>query len=275
MKKIFMIGLTLALLLGAVAGAASAYGADRGTIRGAVYQDVNGDGKCVNTGVAGENPVSGVSLEFVSGDGNYTIHLYTGENGTYGLADAGFSNWRVTATPSSEWVVTSQNPQFAYINFDKTEALGVNFCVAKVGYWSGPITPVFPIQPIYPGGTTAAVCGAAGVGCAGCESNGLVNGRYRLSWSYSVKHWPGPGSKTPPFLNDCCVACGDCQPLIGSSPRAAHGFNKTLPIFLRSSIYWCAAAASLNGNTLSTVGRNKASSYQATICAIQGRIIWA
>ncbi|MCZ7673525.1 MAG: hypothetical protein M5U34_43600 [Chloroflexi bacterium] len=152
MKKIFMIGLTLALLLGAVAGAASAYGADRGTIRGAVYQDVNGDGKCVNTGVAGENPVSGVSLEFVSGDGNYTIHLYTGENGTYGLADAGFSNWRVTATPSSEWVVTSQNPQFAYINFDKTEALGVNFCVAKVGYWSGPITPVFPIQPIYPGG---------------------------------------------------------------------------------------------------------------------------
>lgn len=157
MKKFFMVGLTMVLLLGVFAGAVSAYGADSGTIRGAVYQDVNGDGKCVNTGVAGEVPVSGVSLEFVSDDGKYTIHLYTGENGTYGMADAGFSNWKVTATPSSEWVVTSVNPKFAYINFDKPEALDVNFCVAKVGYWTGPISPIYPIQPIYPGGQPAPV----------------------------------------------------------------------------------------------------------------------
>ncbi|MBE2220434.1 MAG: hypothetical protein IAF02_02785 [Anaerolineae bacterium] len=150
MKKAITISLTLVLLLGVMAGAVSAYGEGRGTIRGAVYQDVNGDGKCVNTGVAGEVAVAGISLEFVSSDGNHTIHLYTGENGTYGLADAGFSNWKVTAVPGSDWVVTSLNPQYANINFDKPEALDVNFCVAKVGYWTGPVQPVHPIQPIYP-----------------------------------------------------------------------------------------------------------------------------
>jgi len=152
MKKAITISLTLVLLLAVMVGAVSAYGNGRGTIRGAVYQDVNGDGKCVNTGVAGEESVAGVSIEFVSSDGNHTIHLYTGENGTYGLADAGFSNWKVTATPNSDWVVTSLNPQYANINFDEPEALDVNFCVAKVGYWTGPVQPIYPIQPIYPGG---------------------------------------------------------------------------------------------------------------------------
>jgi len=149
MKKTITISLILILLLTVTVSVTSAYGDGKGTIRGAVYQDVNGDGLCVNTGVAGEEPVPGVSLEFVSDDGNHTIHLYTGENGTYGLSDAGFSNWRVTATPSSDWVVTSLNPQYANINFGSEEALDVNFCVAKVGYWTG---PVYPVQPIYPGG---------------------------------------------------------------------------------------------------------------------------
>jgi hypothetical protein len=137
------------LLLAVTVSVTSAYGNGRGTIRGSVYQDVNGDGLCVNTGVAGEEAVAGVSLEFVSSDGNHTIHLYTGENGTYGLANAGFSNWKVTATPNSDWVVTSVNPLYANINNDNPEALDVNFCVAKVGYWTG---PVYPVHPIYPGG---------------------------------------------------------------------------------------------------------------------------
>ncbi|NHZ72765.1 MAG: hypothetical protein GWP17_06750 [Aquificales bacterium] len=149
MKKAITISLTLMLLLVVMVGAVSAYGNGRGTIRGAVYQDVNGDGQCVNTGVAGEEPVVGVSLEFVSSDEQHVIHLYTGENGTYGLAEAGLSNWKVTATPSSDWVVTSTNPQYALIDFDNAEATDVNFCVAKVGYWTG---PVYPVQPIYPGG---------------------------------------------------------------------------------------------------------------------------
>jgi hypothetical protein len=149
MKKTITISLILMLLLTVMVGAVSAYGEGHGTIRGAVYQDMNGDGKCVNTGVAGEEAIAGVSLEFVNSDGQHVIHLYTGENGTYGLADAGFSNWKVTAQPSAEWVVTSTNPQYAYIDSNEPEATDVNFCVAKVGYWTG---PVYPINPIYPGG---------------------------------------------------------------------------------------------------------------------------
>lgn len=157
MKKAITISLTLVLLLAVMVGAVSAYGDGKGTIRGAVYQDVNGDGLCVNTGVEGEEPVAGISAEFVSDDGNHTIHLYTGENGTYGLANAGFSNWKVTAVPGADWVVTSLNPQYANINSGQPEALDVNFCVAKVGYWTGPVQPIYPIQPIYPGGQPPSV----------------------------------------------------------------------------------------------------------------------
>ena len=159
MKKIITISLALVLLLTAMVSAVSAYDEGHGTVRGAVYQDMNGDGLCVNTGVAGEEAVVGVSLEFVSDDGEHIIHLYTGENGTYGLAEAGFGNWRVTATPSSDWVVTSVNPQYAAINFGNEEAVDVNFCVAKVGTWTA---PVYPVQPIYPGGGVAVVLPESG-----------------------------------------------------------------------------------------------------------------
>jgi hypothetical protein len=149
MKKTITISFILMLLLTVMIGSVNAYGEGHGTIRGAVYQDVNGDGKCVNTGVAGEEPIAGVSLEFVSSDEVHVIHLYTGENGTYGLANAGFSNWKVTAQPSSDWVVTSTNPQYALIDHDNPEKTDVNVCLAKVGYWYG---PVYPVNPIYPGG---------------------------------------------------------------------------------------------------------------------------
>ncbi|PID84704.1 MAG: hypothetical protein CSB13_11835 [Chloroflexi bacterium] len=152
MRKTIAISLILALLLTVMVGVVSAYGPGRGTIRGSVYQDVNGDGQCVNTGVPGEEAVAGVSLEFVSDDGAHVIHLYTGENGTYGLADAGLGNWKVTAYPSSDWVVTSLNPLHANITPEETEALDVNFCVAKVGW-----TPIYPVQPIYPGASVVVL----------------------------------------------------------------------------------------------------------------------
>ena len=71
----------------------------------------------------------------------------------------GVGNWRVTATPSADWIVTSLNPQYANINFDNAEALDVNFCVAKVGTWTG---PVFPVHPIYPGGGVDVVLPESG-----------------------------------------------------------------------------------------------------------------
>lgn len=103
----------------------------RGTIRGSVYQDVNGDGKCVDTGVAGEGPVQGVNIEFVSSDKATVITLYSGDDGTYGLVAVGQSYWGVTAKPGAQWVVTSQKTLYAPVYPDNLVVTGINFCVQK------------------------------------------------------------------------------------------------------------------------------------------------
>jgi len=146
MKKYWTIGLALGLLLALFVGAVSAQ--ENGSIRGAVYQDVNGDGKCVNTGVPGEGPVKDVNLEFMNTGGDWKVNLYSGENGTFGLVAAGFGYWRVTAQPNSDWFVTSQNPVYVAIDQDKTVALDVNFCVSRGLYY--PIVPIYPIYPVQP-----------------------------------------------------------------------------------------------------------------------------
>jgi hypothetical protein len=106
-------------------------GERRGTIQGLVYEDLNGDGRCINTGIAGEGPVEGIPIEFVSSDEQTVITLYSGEGGIYGLYAAGHSYWAVTAKPISEWVVTSQATLYAPIFEDGLAQTGVNFCVQK------------------------------------------------------------------------------------------------------------------------------------------------
>ncbi|MCA9929671.1 MAG: hypothetical protein KC419_14390, partial [Anaerolineales bacterium] len=69
MIKRVSIGILMITTLLVSAGFVLAQGSEaRGSIRGAIYEDVNGDGICVNSGVAGENPVAGVDIEFVSSD---------------------------------------------------------------------------------------------------------------------------------------------------------------------------------------------------------------
>lgn len=160
MKKVWLVGLTLALLLAFSAAGVGAQ--ESGSIRGAVYQDINGDGQCVNTGVPGEVPIAGVDLEFVNTGGEYKLNLYSGDNGTYGLVAASFGYWRVTAMPSSGWIVTSQNPVVVVIDHDKPLALDVNFCV-----FQGYAMPNFPV--LYPVQTWPAVLPESG---AAAESGG-------------------------------------------------------------------------------------------------------
>ncbi len=101
-----------------------------GSIRGTVYQDLNADGRCVDTG---EPVLVGTPIKFVSNDGKTTLYLQSGENGTYGLVAAGYGTWTVTADPNNEWVVTSQNPIEAFLGSEQLLVLGVDFCLAKVG----------------------------------------------------------------------------------------------------------------------------------------------
>ncbi len=134
MKRVMLIGALVLLLTMLTLGAAAAQGVDaHGSIRGAVYVDMNGDGKCVGTAVKGEVPVAGVDISFVSEDKAHVLSLYTGSDGTYGLVEVGQSNWTVAAKPGAEWVVTSKPSLIASIWPETLLQQGINFCVAKKG----------------------------------------------------------------------------------------------------------------------------------------------
>lgn len=102
-----------------------------GTIQGGVYKDVNGDGVCVGSGVAGEEPVANIDVEFVSSDEKTVITLYTGPDGRYGLVAAGFSYWGVTTKPGPDWIVTSEKTLYVPIYEDTLVATDVNFCIQQ------------------------------------------------------------------------------------------------------------------------------------------------
>ncbi len=107
-------------------------GERKGSIQGAVYEDTNGDGNCVNTGVEGEGPVEGVTLQFVSSDAATIIDLTSGPEGFYGLFAAGQSYWGVTALPGSEWVVSSEPTIYVPVyEADGLNHTDINFCVRK------------------------------------------------------------------------------------------------------------------------------------------------
>lgn len=138
--------LTLTGILLFATGVAMAQSEERGQVRGFVYEDVNGDGVCVNTGVAGEDPVEGVPLEFVSSDEATVISLMTGDDGSYGLVAAGQSIWRVTVKPDlAEWTVTSENPLYAPVlpesGLIQTD---INFCVFRGGVATGDAVIILP-----------------------------------------------------------------------------------------------------------------------------------
>jgi hypothetical protein len=131
-QRTLALAMAALLMVFAVATAAAQDG-DRGKLAGAVYTDVNGDGLCVGTGVAGENPVPGVEIVFVSSDKATVLSLTTGSDGTYGLAAAGQSIWEVTARPdASKWIVTSKNPLFVPVLPENgLVQTDVNFCVSQ------------------------------------------------------------------------------------------------------------------------------------------------
>jgi len=130
-KSLMVLAICMVLLLGVATVQAQS---DYRTIRGGVYQDVNGDGQCVNTGVEGEGPVEGIEIFFLSSDKETTVTLYSGENGTYGLAGAGESIWEVTARPdAAKWIVTSENPLYVPVLPESPIQTDVNFCVSQIG----------------------------------------------------------------------------------------------------------------------------------------------
>ncbi|MCP5101101.1 MAG: hypothetical protein GY943_36585 [Chloroflexi bacterium] len=128
MKKVVQTTILVLLLL-AVTGSTYAdfHITHRGSIRGAVYLDSDGDGQCSNRDL----PVYGVDILFVPHDNSSSTMLYSGTNGTYGLVSAPLGEWIVTAVPpTNEWIVTSANPLTVFLTEDNNRLLtNVNFCV--------------------------------------------------------------------------------------------------------------------------------------------------
>jgi hypothetical protein len=138
-----------------------------GDIHGLVYEDVTGNGQCINTGVPGEGPVEGINVEFISSDRQTIITHYSGEGGVFGLFGAGHSYWEVVARPGPEWVVTSENPRYAPIYPDTLTQTGVNFCVRRASQ----VPIILPVSGQANVGWLTAVAALIGFGFIG---TGLV-----------------------------------------------------------------------------------------------------
>lgn len=131
--KLWVRAVFLTLLL-AISGTAVvlAQGEVRGSIRGTVREDKNGDGVCT-----GEPAKPGIPIEFISNDGETTVFLQSGDDGTYGLVAAGLGTWKVSARPPSDYVVTSAPTREAFLGENQRLVLGIDFCVRKAT--AGPV----------------------------------------------------------------------------------------------------------------------------------------
>ena len=113
-----------------------------GSIRGTIYNDTNGDGKCSDTG---EPVLVGVPIEFISNDGQTILYLQSGSDGTYGLVAAGFGTWQVSAKPPANYAVTSAKTLSVFISEEQQLSLGNNFCLRQA---SG--STIIPVPVVLP-----------------------------------------------------------------------------------------------------------------------------
>jgi hypothetical protein len=133
MTKAIRISVLVAMLLSITVGVIGAQeeGERRGFLEGRVYKDVNGDGKCVNTGVAGEDPIPNINVQFVSSDEKTVITHYSGPEGIFGLVSAGYSWWRVTVMPGPGWTVTSDSVLYVPVFAESPAHTDINFCLSQ------------------------------------------------------------------------------------------------------------------------------------------------
>ncbi len=129
--KILLVCTLFALLVlpaGAALAKDSSSHAVFSSLRGGVYEDPDGDGRCDD---AGRQPVAGVGLLFTSGAAS--LRLTTGSDGTYGLVDAGQGRWLILAQPNADWTVTSQNPLLVEVSAAAgLVRTGLDFCVRRL-----------------------------------------------------------------------------------------------------------------------------------------------
>ena len=147
----------------------------RGHISGVVYEDVNSDGVCVNSGVAGEEPLVNINIDFINSNGEKLVTLQSGEGGIYSLVQAGESYWEIHVDPDNTWRVTSENPLYVPIYADSLVQTDVNFCIQKADTYA-PSTPLPIISPpaLLPEAGASAQSGNIGLLLVAITGMGLV-----------------------------------------------------------------------------------------------------
>jgi hypothetical protein len=113
-----------------------------GSIRGTVYNDLNGDGFCVGTGEPGQ---SGIPVVFVYTVSGTKLPLMTGVDGSYGIVSITLGTWQVTVTPGTGWTVTSQQTQQVILTDTQPTVSGVDFCITQAPASGGGTSP--PVLP--------------------------------------------------------------------------------------------------------------------------------
>ncbi|MDJ0754106.1 MAG: CAP domain-containing protein [Ardenticatenaceae bacterium] len=98
------------------------------SLRGGVYEDIDGDGLCD----AGQPPVANVDLLF--SQGLIQIPLFSGADGSFGMVAVGPGLWVIQVIPPAGWTVTSAATRtVAMSNRGDQVTTGINFCLRRDG----------------------------------------------------------------------------------------------------------------------------------------------
>lgn len=100
---------------------------NRGNISGRVYNDLDGNGVCVDTGEPGVGDIPVLSL---STQGNQ-MAVTTLSDGNYQLTTVAFGTWTVRVQPGANWRVTSQREYQVVVNEENRETTGIDFCITQ------------------------------------------------------------------------------------------------------------------------------------------------
>jgi hypothetical protein len=142
MKRIITVLALLVLFVGLTAVTHQAQAqSDEGLvyISGLVYEDTNGDGRCLDTG---ESPLADMPIVLSPVNSDDTFYHRSGADGRYQADGLRWGSWEVTLAPSSGYVVTSDNPLNVFVHNTEAGKDSVNFCVSK----SDAVTVLLPVS---------------------------------------------------------------------------------------------------------------------------------
>ena len=100
---------------------------DRGNISGRVYNDLDGNGVCADTGEPG---VGDFVIQASSIEGN-EMAVTTQSDGNYQLTTVTFGTWTVRVVPGESWRVTSSREHQVVVNAENRETTGIDFCITQ------------------------------------------------------------------------------------------------------------------------------------------------